>query len=82
MTRMAGSEFEIRTLADAVDGVEGLAQVVGQRVGGGDDLPSGLRTDAPDPFVARRRPSGPAAKPRAAWTPRGAPAILNQTFHP
>jgi hypothetical protein len=32
----------VRTSAAAGDGVEGLAEVVGERVGGGDGLPSGL----------------------------------------
>jgi Bacterial regulatory proteins, tetR family len=35
----------VRKSVVAVDGVEGLAQVVGERVGGGDGLPSGLDLD-------------------------------------
>jgi hypothetical protein len=35
----------VRTLAAAGDGVEGLAEVVGERVGGGEGLPSGLDLD-------------------------------------
>jgi hypothetical protein len=35
----------VRKSVGAVDGVEGLAEVVGDGVGGGDDLPSGLDLD-------------------------------------
>jgi hypothetical protein len=35
----------VRKPVEAVDGVEGLAQVVGDRVGSGDDLPSGSDLD-------------------------------------
>jgi hypothetical protein len=37
----------VRKSAGAVDGIEGLAEVVGQGVGGGDGLPSGLDLDGP-----------------------------------
>jgi hypothetical protein len=35
----------VRTSAAAGDGFEGLAEIVGKRVGGGDGLPSGLDLD-------------------------------------
>ena len=35
----------VRKSAIGVDGVEGLAEIVGERVGGGDGLPTGLDLD-------------------------------------
>jgi hypothetical protein len=59
----------VRKSAIGVDGVEGLAGIVGERVGGGDGLPTGL--DLGRPFQSAASQSASRSAPRSRTLSEG-----------